>query len=699
MGKTYGPLTLLWTMPMAFLSGLAQSFMSLLLGRWTFFEWLRAWGWNVVRMPSTIRERRRARHGRVVGDEELFRYQVSGSVALKRTSSEVSDRVRRRLPGEDTISVDMIGQELRRPSFVVGIVAVLLVLVAVRSLWSTGLPAVGFSLPFPDSWSAGLGAYAGGWNLAGFGSEEPLTPLIAVAGVLRAFTFNSGRLAEYLAITGSALLGVWGTVRLLRGWGIKAVPGTLAGLVYVAGPAAQGLAAETAVGAMIAIGILPWILRLSLARWPQTTLGGAGRVAGVAVTTGIAAAASPSMLLVPTAALLVWALLNLTDRQAWRAVLVAATGAVMAIPMLFPWAGAADLSVFINDGDAYWTTSIVVAVAATLGAVTIIVSAPHRLALVAGWGGVLAAAGALLARSADFGGGDQVGYAGLTLVALGLAAITGAAFESITRAETSGWRRLAGGVGVAAAVVLLAASSTVLLGGRAGLPGDRFREALAFTEARPGNPAESRVLLLGGPGELPGDDRIIEGAAYRVVAAPMVELWEAHLPLERPADDELSNVLATIIAGETSRAGEALATFGIRWIVIMSDGPHATAWSERLTGQLDIVSLSAGLTNETYEIETQGAVRSMTGVGTVWPRVGAGYEGTPDPIGRVTVRENAHRRWGPPPWEQSGVWNEVSAADGEAGFDPLNGRRNQAYAAAVWALALVGFAWAGRRSG
>lgn len=699
MSKVYGPLTLLWTIPMAFLSGLAQSFMSLLLGRWTFFDWLRAWGWNVARMPSTIRERRHARRGRVVGDEELFRYQVGGSVALKRTSSELSDRIRRRLPGEDTISVDVIGQELRRPSFVVGIVAVLLVLVAVRSLWSSGLPAVGFSLPFPDSWSAGLGAYAGGWNPAGFGSEEPLTPLIAVSSVLRALTFNSGRLAEYLAITGSSLLGVWGTVRLLRGWGIKAVPGTLAGLVYVAGPAAQGLAAETAIGAMIAVGLLPWILRLSLARWPRTPLGGVGRVAGVALTTGIAAAASPSMLLVPSAALLVWALLNLTDRQAWRAVLIAIAGAVMAIPMLYPWAGAADLSVLFNDGNAYWTTSIVVAVAATLGALTVIVSAPSRLALVAGWGGVLAAAGALLARSADFGGGDQIGFAGLALVALGLAAITGAAFESITRAETSGWRRLVGGIGVVASVVLLAASSTVLLGGRAGLPGDRFREALVFTEARPGNPAESRVLMLGGPGELPGDDRLIEGAAYRVVAAPMVELWEAHLALERPADDELSNVLATIIADETSRAGEALSPFGIRWIVVMGDGPHASAWSERLTGQLDIVSLSAGLSNETYEIETQAAVRSMTGVGRAWPRIGTGYEGTPDTIGRVTVRENAHPRWGPPPWEQSGVWNEVSAADGEAGFDPLTGRRNQAYAAAVWALALVGFAWAGRRSG
>ena len=595
--------------------------------------------------------------------------------------------------------MEAIGQELRRPSFVVGIVSVFLLLVAVRSLWSVGLPAVGYSLPFPGSWSDALGAYAGGWNPAGFGSEEPLTPLVAVTGLLRAIALNSGRIAEYIAIAGSALLGVWATVRLLRGWGIKAVPGTLAGLVYVAGPAAQGLAAETAVGAMIALGVLPLAMRLSLARWPQSSLGRVGRIAAVAVTTGIAAAASPAMLVVPLGALLIWALLNLTDRRAWRAVLVSAVGAVVAIPMLFPWAGAADLEVFFTSGGIYWSTSIVVAMAAAVGALTVVISAPPRLAYVAGWGGILAAGGALAARGADFGGGDEIGYAGLALVAMGLAAVTGAAFESITRADLSGWRRVVGGVGVVAAVVLLAASSTVLVGGRGGLPADRFREALAFTQARPGSPNESRVLLLGGPGDLPGDERIIEGAAYRVVAAPLVEMWEGDLAAERPADEQLRAVLSTIIAGETSRAGEALAPFGIRWIVIMDGEPYAAAWSERLTGQLDIVSLSAGLENESYEIEAPAAVRAISGTGSAWARVGVGYEGTPDSIGRLAVRENAHPAWGPPPWEQSGPWNEVSTADGVASFSPIGGRRAQAFAAAIWVVVLLGLAWAGRRFG
>jgi len=340
-----------------------------------------------------------------------------------------------------------------------------------------------------------------------------------------------------------------------------------------------------------------------------------------------------------------------------------------------------------------------VVIAAVVGAITVVVSAPARLAYVAGWGGILAAGGALASRSADFGGGEQIGYAGLAVVALGFAAITGAAFEAITRADLKGWRRVAGGVGVIAAVVLLAASSAILVSGRWGLPVDRFREALAFTEARPGDPNTSRVLLLGAPGELPGDDRLIEGAAYRVVSAPLVELWEADLAAERPADEALRAVLSTIIAGETSRAGEALATFGIRWIVIMDDEPYATAWSERLDGQLDIVSLSAGLENESYEVEAPEAVRAVSGTGRAWPRVGVGYEGTPDSIGRLTVRENAHPAWGPPPWEQSGTWNEVSTADGETGFSPIDGRRYQAYAAAVWLVLLIGLGWTGRRFG
>jgi GT2 family glycosyltransferase len=157
MTKVYGSTTLLWALPMAFLSGFAQSVLLLFLGRWRFLDWLRAWAWYILKLPNTLGARSAARRGRVVGDAELFRYQVSGSVALKGVVKELSDRIRQRLPGEDRLSVEAIGSEIRRPAFIVGAVALLFVLLATRSIWTVGLPAVGYSLPFAESGTSAVG--------------------------------------------------------------------------------------------------------------------------------------------------------------------------------------------------------------------------------------------------------------------------------------------------------------------------------------------------------------------------------------------------------------------------------------------------------------------------------------------------------------------------------------------------------------
>ncbi len=703
MIKVYGPMTLLWALPMAFLSGFAQSFLSLFLGRWRFFHWLRAWLWNLVKLPDTLRERRAARTGRVVGDPELFRYQISGSVALRSVVAELSDRIRRRLPGEDRLSIEAVGEELRRPSFIVGAVALLFVLLATRSIWSGGLPAVGYSLPFGESGSSAVSAYAGGWNPAGLGSVEPLRPFIALAGLIQTILFDNRRLAEYVLTAGSWLLGIWGVVRLLRTWGVRAVAGTLAGIVYVAGPAAQAVAQETAVGAAIAIGLIPWSMRFALAPFPASWIARVGRVAAVAVLAGIAAVLAPLTLLVPIFALLVWALVNLTDGPAWRAVGISLVGAVLAVPLLFPWLGTADLGRFVTDGDAYWAVSAVTAVIVGIAAMSVLVAAPQRLGLVASWGAIAAAFGILVARSAGFGSGREVESVSLVVVSLGIALIVGPSFEAITRVrEVGGWRRIVAGVAVAASVFLVAASAVTVLGGRAGYPSDEYREAFTFSAARPGDPTASRILVLGAPGNLPGDDRIVEGAAYRLVSAPMPESWEAHLHTARLGDDALAETLKVIIGGETKRAGELLAPFGVRWIVILEEAEGDTfagAWETIFIGQLDLAPLGGGLSNTTFENEAENAVRAISADGSPWTRAGTGYEGKPEFGVGLEVRENANARWGPGEWEQIDWANGTTAAVGSVGFDPIDARRLQAIGAAVWLVALVGVAWGGRRFG
>ncbi|MEA3510254.1 MAG: hypothetical protein U9R51_02345, partial [Actinomycetota bacterium] len=703
MIKVYGPLTLLWALPMAFLSGFAQSFLSLFLGRWRFFHWLRAWLWNVVKLPNTLHERRAARDGRVVGDSELFRYQISGSVALKSVAAELSDRIRRRLPGEDRFSVEAVGDELRRPSFIVGALAVAFVLLATRNIWSTGLPAVGFSLPFVESGPGAISAYAGGWNPAGLGSTEALRPVTALTGFIQTVLFDNRRLAEYALTAGSWLLGIWGVVRLLRTWGVRAVAGTLAGIVYVAGPAAQALAQETAVGVAIAVGLIPWSIRFALASFPAAPVSRIGRIAAIAVIAGLSAMLAPLTLAIPIVALLLWALLNFTDGTAWRALSLSVAGAMLAVPLLFPWLGIADLARFVTDGEAYWALPIVTATIVGIAAAATLVAAPRRLALVAGWGAIAAAGGTLLARANGIGAGREIETVSLAFVSLGIALVVGSAFEAITRVrEVGGWRRIVAGIAVAAAVFLVAASTITILWGRAGYPGDEYREAFTFSEARPGDPAASRILVLGAPGNLPGDHRTVAGAAYRLVSAPMPESWETHLASPRIGDDAFERTLESIIGGETKRAGELLAPFGVRWIVILAEDerdPFADAWKTLFVGQLDLVPLGGGLSNTTFENEADGAVRAISAEGTPWTRAGSGYEGEPEIGVGLEVRENANDRWGPGDWEQIGWANGTTAAAGTVGFEPIRNRRGQAIAAGVWLAALASIAWAGRKFG
>lgn len=703
MTKVYGPTTLIWSMPMALLAGVLESFLSLLLGRWRFFDWFRAWAWYLLMAPSTISARRAARRGKVVGDAELFRYQVSGSIALKNLFTELSDRIRERLPGEDRVSVEAIGDEIRRPSFVVGAAAIVFVLLATRTIWTVGLPAIGYSLPFVESGPDAVSAYAGGWNPAGLGSVEPLRPLIGLTGAVQTILLDNRRLAEFVLTAGSWLLGIWGTVRLLRTWGVAAVAGTLAGVVYVSGSGAQAVAQQTDVGVVFAIGLIPWVMRFSFAPVPGSWLGRTARVAGVAALSGVVAVLAPLALLIAPAVILIWAVLNLTDRSAWRAFGISAAGSALAVPVLFPWLGGADLSRFISDGAAYWAIPTATAAIAGIGAAAVLLAAPKRLALVAGWGAILAVAGAFLARSAGLDFGREVGAVGLAVVALGLALIVGPSFESITRTrEVGGWRRIVAGVSVVASVFLVAASTVTVVGGRAGLPSDEYRDAFTFTAARPGDPAMSRILVVGAPDGLPGDDRILDGVAYRLVSAPMPASWETYLHEARAGDVALASALEQIFDGETKRAGEVLARFGIRWIVVLAeteDDPFADAWRAAFVGQLDLVPLGGGLKNTTYENEAEPAVRAVSEQGTVWTRHGTGYARETMLQSDVVVRENANGRWGPGEWEQLDWANVVSPSAEVVDVDPIGSRRTQAIAAALWLGALVAFAWTGRKLG
>ena len=266
---------------------------------------------------------------------------------------------------------------------------------------------------------------------------------------------------------------------------------------------------------------------------------------------------------------------------------------------------------------------------------------------------------------------------GLAVVALGLALLTGGVLDALRAGSVHGWRRLLGGVGAVAAAVLVATSLLPLYQGRANLPSDEFTEPLRFTTAADGEATSSRILLVGPESTLPGEHRTVRGAAYRVVSAPVPEVWEVSLPDTRSVDTALENVLLELIEGQESRAGEALAEFGIRWVVVTGDTPLEAVFD----GQLDLVSLG-GAKRPTFLVDAEAPVRARLPDGQTWSRTGTGYAGEAATGERVFVAESANSRWGPGPWVQAEWGNEVSAGTGTVEFAPIDSRRSQAYLAA-----------------
>jgi hypothetical protein len=359
MLKAYSPLTLFWALPLAFLVGLAESVVGLFIGRFPLPGVLAAGGWNFIHLPSAVRARFQARRGRAVGDEELFRYQVSGSTRLRAAWDEAATRMRARFP-EGVLSgfsdaVEAGQQRIRNPAFFIGFLVVVFSLIATREIWSERLPIVGFSLPPPDSAVAALRAYAGGWNPAGFGSPEVLHPSVAATALVQLLTLGRGGVAVAVVTLGSFLAGGFGMTRLLRPHGVATTSGLLAGLVLMAGPATAAVTGNTHWAALPGIAALPWAVASA-----QSGGRALRAFASTALFAGIGAMFSPAVLPVILAAALVWALVGTGPR--WRGLAVCGLAVLGAAVLLMPWVLYTDVPGFLTTGAAaYWSPASVAA--------------------------------------------------------------------------------------------------------------------------------------------------------------------------------------------------------------------------------------------------------------------------------------------------------------------------------------------------
>ena len=671
MLKVYGIATLLWMIPVAMLLGLLDGAVRLFLRQpRVLFEHVMVLLWNIVRLPSTMAARLRIRAIRQVGDEELFRYQLPGSVLLRGLGEDLGARLGWVIDSEPgVITEEEIESESSRSTPAVITVVVLVLLLAGRGLIFGELPASRYSLALEPDWLAVLRSYAGSWNPAGLGSLDSLHPSIALSAVVQALF--GGWTGVTAVISFAAMLGgVTGFGRLTGRLGLEGPSRYLAVVVLFLGPFATQIGASGDWVGLLALGALPWFVDLSIAKWPAGWLARVGRVGAIFVSASILASLAPLALAAAAAAVIAISLFarGVGTSSLLTMILAVDLGALAISPYLagttseafFSGGPTVDLAMGPFSGLALLVAAVVASTVGSRAAATV---ASSGLTMV-----VLATVGALFSLSGDVSGSVAA------LGALGAAMVVAAALSiDLERAAA-----IVSGLSFAmlSAVFVIVVAVLAVGPGRFGLPEDDWSGRLDFVESLSDDPESVRSLLIGTPESLPGDVRVGAGYAYRVVTAAEPTLAEARLPPMRIGDKALADVLAEIDLGDELRPGGLLAPFGIRWIVIMDQ----SSFADVLSAQLDLteVPLTEGVRvfrNDEFEprvVSTSGS----------WDASFAGASGAPNASVQVRLADNASVRFGPD-WSQDGWSNVVSGIDGEIRYDPDPLRRGLSIAVAV----------------
>ncbi|MEX2133369.1 MAG: glycosyltransferase, partial [Acidimicrobiia bacterium] len=325
----YRGLTLAWVIPMSLLVGLLDSVLNLFLLRWKHLaSYLGTWAWNIFHLPSTLSARRRASSIRSVGDEELFRYQTSGSVRLRSLGDELSARVLLMFD-EDQAIARSAKRAWSSPGILGAVVAVVFVLLSARSLIFGGIPNAGLNFAFEPP-SIALERFFGGWNETGLGSPVPVHPSVGFAGLASLVWFGAEGAARTLLTIGFGVIAVAGMGRMLGRLGLRGPGRYITGIVAIGGPGTAMLTGEGSWTALAAAALLPWALRAVFVHPVEAERGRLGAI-GWAVTFGcLLAAVSPALIVVPALAWLIWRVQGGSYSRVVLA-LAAAAGGVVAV--------------------------------------------------------------------------------------------------------------------------------------------------------------------------------------------------------------------------------------------------------------------------------------------------------------------------------------------------------------------------------
>ncbi len=623
----YRALTLAWVLPVSFIVGLIDSILNLFLLRWKpLVSFFGTWLWNLVRLPSTISRRRRAKRRRSFGDEELFRFQTSGSVRLRRIGDEISARTLSMFDDDQALAKGA-RRLWRSPGIVGAIIASSIVLLAVRGFFFFGIPNSGMNFPF-EAPSLALGRFLGGWNETALGSPAPVHPITGFTGLTSFLWFASEGAARTLLTLSLGFIAVIGTGRLLGRLGFRGPGRYLAGVVAIAGPGTALLTHQGSWSALAAAAILPWALRAVFVHPAEEKRSRLNQIGWAMVLGWILAAISPALLIVPVVAAVIWSIQGGT-RARFELAIGSAAGGIVALSFL--------------SGDSGWLLDTSQRFSPEIGIVGIglvlVCTLPQFLGesrerRTAAIGGLLGLGGLLLAHLGI--GGPGIEEAALVTGSIGAAIAVGVSLDRFERRTIPIISAVAG-----AALIVISAGS--VMGGNLGLPSGDVNDDLSFAATLSEDGQARRILYVSDDRSLvPGEARPGPGVWYRVLDGAGTTSDEIWLPPERSGDEKLDATLTALASGGLLRPGEALAEFSIGWIV--STGPINLVDSA-LTSQLDIVPLPLESDMRVYESDSALPL-AVSDSGEKWVKDGLGFSGDPG-SGRVSISSNYTTGWEP----------------------------------------------------
>ncbi len=256
---------------------------------------VRAWRWNLGRLPAIRRQRKELRGHRRLSDKEIRLLQIGGSARLSTYGRRVfqhgfhgahADEMAAAADARDLDAADRSigeggvlavgaaeapgidpapalsprGRVSGRVRAAVWLAAAVVVLIGTRGVVSGHLPAIGQFVPFP-SWSSTLSEFAAGWHPSGVGTTAPASPALGLAGLVGTVLLGAMGLTQKVMILGCIPLGVWGVVRLLRPFGSQRAS-LVAGLAYLAMALPYNALALGRWGALVVYAGAPWVLDL-----------------------------------------------------------------------------------------------------------------------------------------------------------------------------------------------------------------------------------------------------------------------------------------------------------------------------------------------------------------------------------------------------------------------------------------------------